>query len=158
MNIRKALLSAAGIAVLALVISLAAPRAVHAITATLVQVQNTPLPVLPTQTTAVIAAVSQSVVVGTPVVFGPYDVSEYSTIRFFGSANAVSAAFQLTAVDSQLHEYVLDQPATTDTVPTVTGAYQTPGTSLKIYVTPGALGINGNKNGTGTVNFVIYGR
>jgi hypothetical protein len=46
--LRKALISLAGVAVIVLVVSIAVPRAVHAVVATFVQVVNTPTTAMPT--------------------------------------------------------------------------------------------------------------
>jgi hypothetical protein len=152
----------AGVVIVALVATLAAPRAAHALVAALVQVTNTtanPVPVTLSATTTQIASFSTTVTPdGRLVEAGPYDVSAYSTVRLVGAPAAggnTVVHFQLAAVDTSGNEFPLDELVATGK-PTVTDVVQTPGTQVTVRMfggCPPATVCTSTQ-----ANFTLYGR
>jgi hypothetical protein len=141
------------------------PRAAHAIIATFVQVTNTaanPVPVVNPPTAVAGSGSADLVAQGTTAEFGPFDVSNYANIRFYGDPAGLSTVkvyFTLVAVDASGNKFLLDElsgTAPTDSHVFVTGAYSTPGKSLMVSMF--ASCVSGTCPGTVHTSFVIYGR
>src|SRR5260370_31538489 len=109
-----------GAGLLVVVGAMVGPRAAHAIVATLVQVTNTsanavPVTLAPARTVTV-ANLNRDIPCGTTDDEGPFDVSNYSTIRFIGVATFGfdplspfdSAQFQINSIDSAGNPFPLD--------------------------------------------------
>jgi len=178
MKFSRMLLQIVGATTLAILLGAAvAPRAAQSAVAALVQVTNTaanPVPVTPVQLPAVqVAAFSGPETPNGPVdVHGPYDVSNYSTIRLSAGAVAptispfclanpngcqlgsVIYAFALIGSDSNGNSYGLDSFTVTDGL-SVSRSYQLPGTSLQVEI---SVSCSGGPCGGPTANFVIFGR
>lgn len=164
---KKISLLVAGIGLLAMAsFELLGTRQVHAFVATMVQVANTaanPVPVTqaPTATTQIASVNTTLTINGAFVEQGPYDVSAYSNIRFYGDPPAtgidaaVNVTFFLIAVDANGNPFVLDTLTKSGDFLSVTGAYATPGTLLKVRMR--AI-CSGPCPATIPANFTIYGR
>jgi hypothetical protein len=164
---KKISLLVAGIGLLAMALfALLGTRQVHAFVATMVQVANTaanPVPVTqaPTATTQIVSLNTTLTVDGPIVEQGPYDVSPYSNIRFYADPPAVvtgtiNVMFILTAVDANGNQFTLDILSKSEGG-SVTGAYATPGTLLKVRM---RASCSRSPCSTPTIpaNFTIYGR
>ncbi len=164
MNFAKlVLMVVGGVAVAGLLGAILTPKAAHGIVATLVQVANTSAnPVPTTQAPAVLVATAgplNLVPDGTVVDEGPYDLSSYGAIRFYGDpvgSGTTIVDFKLIAVDANGKQFQLDD-LVSQSGQSVSGFYQLPGTSLIVRVTatcnPASL-----RCFTVPANFDIYGR
>ena len=166
MKLLKQAFAALGVVMLiAIFVVLVTPKATHAIVATLVQVVNTSANPVPVVNAPVVLVGNGSADITPnygPTEFGPFDVSSYSNIRFYGDPQGPTTAqvtFQLVASDANGNLFVLDTLSATSEnggpSAFVTGAYSIPGASLKVRVF--ALCSSSCPNSVHT-NFVIYGR
>jgi hypothetical protein len=160
---KRMLMVVGGVAVAGLLGAILTPKAAHGIVATLVQVVNTPANPVPTvQAPAVLVATVgplNLVPDGTVVDEGPYDLSSYGAIRFYGDPVGTGTTvtdFKLIAVDANGKQFQLDD-LVSQSGQSVTGFYQMPGASLLVRVTatcnPASL-----RCFTVPANFDIYGR
>jgi hypothetical protein len=156
---------AAACALLVTTFAIIGPRTAHALVATLVQVVNTNANPVPVVNAPVVLVGNGSADLAPdlgPTDFGPFDVSSYSNIRFYGDPAGITTAqvtFELLALDASGNLFVLDTLSATSQsgAPSafVTGAYSIPGASLKVRVF--AL-CSSSCPSTVHTNFVIYGR
>ena len=156
---------AAACAILVTTFAIIGPRTAHALVATLVQVVNTSANPVPVVNAPVVLVGNGSADLAPnlgPADFGPFDVSSYSNIRFYGDpagSTIAQVTFQLLALDSSGNLFVLDTLTANslDGRPTafVTGAYSIPGASLEVRVAASCSSSCPNSVHT---NFVIYGR
>src|SRR5260370_5328137 len=133
---RRALAVILGAVLLVVVGAMFGPRAAHAIVATLVQVVNTsanPVPVV-NPPSVLVANGNVTLATGVSSESGPFDVSNYASIRFYGDPSAATQArvsFDLLSVDSTTANlFVLAQLSGISNAGEpvfVTGAYPTPG-------------------------------
>ena len=159
-TIRRLLIPAGAAGLLLVVLAVAAPRVAHAVTAALVQVVNTPanpVPVTPAQTTTVIARFQANVPTdGSIIQFGPYDVSQFSNIRFYGDPpGPPQVSYELLAVDLNTdNRWVLDELTTLSTG-SITRAYDLPGANLFVRVSATCPGTCPSST---QVTGILYGR
>jgi len=149
----------------ALIFTIAVPRVAHAITATLVYITNTPANPVPVaaqpSVTTVVGTNSADVQNNSLVDLGTYDVSQFSTIRFYGdpaTSPTVTVEFILLVADPQGNEFLLDSLSVSGRVrlPSVTGIYQTPGKSLHVIAVASCSDTNCPT--TIPANITIFGR
>jgi hypothetical protein len=164
MNFAKKLVVVFGAVALAAIIgTILTPKVAQAV-ATLVQVANDaahPVPVA-NPPSVLVSNLNADLPPGLVVDDGPLDVSNYASIRFYGDPAGPTQAqitFTLFAVDPNGNLFVLDRLSATSNAGEpafVTGAYPTPGTSLKVRVLVSCLP-SAPCPSTQHVNFAIYG-
>lgn len=147
--------------VVAVIATMVMPKTARGLVATLVQVANTSTNPVPTTQAPPVLITSAGpfnlVPDGSVTEQGPYDVSSYDAIRFYGdpfTRGTTIVHFQLISVDANGNRFQLDD-LVSQAGSAVTGFYPMPGTSLIVRA---IATCSTSSCSTIPVNFDIYGR